>query len=173
MRGHLCQPGIAAAPAWCCETHRCTVWGLLLSSLASGLTPSFLGASGRISHFTSRNLRVFISWEALFLDHLSFIFHLFFAVSLDLETGSLIFSFWLHIALFLISAGAGAGAGAGLPLPPSPPRDLCPLSAVLLPSDLGKACVGMQIQKLRTLPRAGDPPLLEVFCHITPTGVIL
>lgn len=107
----------------------------------------FLGALGQILDFTSRTLRV--SWEALFLDHLPFYLSSLLCYLIDLETGSLIFSFWLRITLSLISSGAGAG----LPSPSSSQRDLCPLQAILLPSDLGKACVGMQIQKCSSLPQ--------------------
>ena len=115
----------------------------------------FLGALGQILDFTSRTLRVFTSWAALFLDHLPFYLSSLLCYLIDLETGSLIFSFWLRIALSLISSGAGAG----LPSPSSSQRDLCPLQAILLPSDLGKAGVGMKIQKCSSLPQEpGTPP---------------
>ena len=65
-----------------------------------------------------------------------FISHLLFAISLVLGTEALISSFWLHVALSLISSGAGAALG----------RDLCPLQAILPPWDLHPACVGRQTQ---------------------------
>lgn len=81
-------------------------------------------------------------WLSSFLEHLPFAFHLFCAI-LD-PGGRLLNLFFMALQ--------------GIPLsPPSPPPltpavDLCPLHIILLPLDLGTACVRMHIRKFSILP---------------------
>lgn len=85
----------------------------------------------------------------------------------------------LHSIVPYLLRGWGLEAGGWRPAGPAPSSlqmDLCPLQVLLLPLDLGRACVGMQTQRFSILPwepRETHPPFqIPSLCSShSPAGV--